>query len=332
MSISHKSSRAFCPGHVTGFFRIMDGGKDSDEIGSLGSGFNTTAGAITTAAFGNEYDPVSEDSIAIGSNFFLIISASEGGTILDDLPVTRDMVTRFFDLLDDRGIEGFSGNGKLLLELETRFELPMGQGFGMSGAGLISQVLAVNDLLGSPFTRRECIGIAHASEVKYRTGLGDIPPQSVGGFTIREREGLPPHGMVHSWPLENPVLLGVLGADVRTSGILLDEDHKKSINDSSKHLVNKLLTQPSIERMVDLSFRFAGKTGLMTNKIENICSRINELVSPGASMCMLGNSIFVIFPEETSVGDVLYRDVKAMLESKGRIFETAICPHGARVL
>jgi len=251
---------------------------------------------------------------------------------MDDLPVTRDMIAHFFDLLDDRVTLEHQQEKTLFLEMKTHFELPMGQGFGMSGAGLISQILAVNDLFGGPFSRRESIGIAHGSEVKHRTGLGDIPAQSVGGFTIREREGLPPHGMVHSRSLENPVILGVLGGDVETSRILLDEDHKNSINDGSEHLVNKLLTQPSIERMVELSLYFARKTGLMSGEMENICHRINDFASPGASMCMLGNSIFVIFSEDTSVEDAIYRDVKEILGSNGKIFETTICPYGARVL
>jgi len=310
----------------------MDDGNTTDEIGSQGSGFNTTAGAITTSAFRNEINPPSEGSLAIGPDIFLNITARGCSAIGDDLPVTRDMFTRFFDLLGEGRIREYTGEKKPVLELKTCFDLPLGQGFGMSGAGLVSQILAVNDLFGSPFSRRKCIGLAHGSEVKYRTGLGDIPPQSVGGFTIREREGLPPHGVVHSRPLENPVILGVLGADVKTSRILLDEEHKRSINDSSKHLVNKLLTQPSIERMVELSLHFAKKTGLMPDEIERTCEKINGIVTPGASMCMLGNSIFVIFPEDTSVEDVAYGDVKAILESKGRIFETAICPSGARVL
>ena len=323
---------AFCPGHVTGFFRIMDERNKTDEIGSQGSGFNTTAGAITTAVFSNEINPPSEGSLAIGPDIFLNISPSGCSTMEDDLPVTRDMFTRFFELLGEGRIREHTGETKLVLELKIRFELPMGQGFGMSGAGLISQILTVNDLFDSPLSRRECIGIAHCSEVKFRTGLGDIPAQSVGGFTIREREGLPPHGIIRNWPLENPVLLGVLGGDVKTSKILLDEGHKKCINDSSKHMVNKLLTQPTIERMVELSLHFARKTGLITDEMENICNRINGIVSPGASMCMLGNSIFVIFPDDTSFEDAIYRDVKEMLESKGKVFETAISPSGARVL
>ena len=326
-----KQTSAFCPGHVTGFFRIMDEGDKTDEMGSQGSGFNTAGGAITTAAFVDESGYIPGISIRVMPGVFLNISTERGIAVEDELPVTMDMVDRFFDVMNDRGYLK-RGKKKLLLSLNTRFDLPMGQGFGMSGAGLISQILAVNDLFDTPFSRRECIGIAHASEVKYRTGLGDIPAQSVGGFTIREREGLPPHGIILNWPLDNPILLGVLGGDVETSKILLDEDHKKNINDGSKHLVNKLLTQPTIEHMVELSLHFARKTGLMSGEMEKICNRINDIVRPGASMCMLGNSIFVIFPEDTSVEDVIYCDVKEILGSNGKIFDTSICPLGARVL
>jgi len=84
--------------------------------------------------------------------------------------------------------------------------------------------------------------------------------------------------------------------------------------------------------MVTLSFRFALDTGLMNPKTRELCQEINKVVSPGSSMCMLGNSIFVIFPYGNLTEDVLYKKVKGKLLENCEVFETAICPTGATVL
>ena len=344
--ISEISASAFCPGHITGFFQIRDTGDETYKKGSLGSGFNTTAGASSKACFtpgGNN-----ENTEELIPGVFLSIICNEISVGTDDLPVSRDMISRFFSLFDVRRNLSGTNSSRINLVLHTRFDLPLSQGFGMSGAGLISQVLALNRLFGSPFSNEDCFRMAHHSEIAHGTGLGDIPAQSVGGLTIREREGLPPYGIIHSLPVTNRVILAVLGSELRTRKIILDDTFRRSINKHGEGLVGRLLTKlpsngenhrldphsagPMLAEMTSLSFRFAQDTGLMDPETRGICREINKMVSPGSSMCMLGNSIFVIFPHGTSIEEDVYKKVKGILQQKGEVFETDISPAGARVL
>jgi len=345
--VSVRSASAFCPGHITGFFQIRDEKNEFFKKGSIGSGFNTAAGALSRASIiplGNtEYlvEPIPDILLSLRIDG---VPASE-----EDLPVTRDMVSRFISLYDTCGELPEIKSSGITLELNTCFNLPLSQGFGMSGAGLISQVMALNRLFDSRISREDCFRMAHHSEIVHGTGLGDIPAQSVGGFTIREREGLPPYGIIHSIPATNKVILAVQGSSLLTREIILDEAQRSCINRHSEGMVDLLLTQlpsnpdrnqmfepgstgPLLAEMASLSFRFARDTGLMDPETGELCREINKTVSPGSSMCMLGNSIFVIFSHETSTEDDVYKKVKRMLLDRGKVFETSISPAGARVL
>jgi len=317
---------------VTGFFNIRDEADEFYKKGSRGSGFNTVAGALSTGAISNDRNEMEQGYKKIGANFFLRLSVDDVVVQQDELNVSREMNAYYFDRMDSSVMNENKQVKDYFIRLDTHFELPLSQGFGMSGAGLLSQILVLNELLGSPHTRDECIRTAHMHEVSGRTGLGDIAAQSVGGFTIRSREGVPPFGIVRSSPLTNRVILAVLGKGIRTKNVLTSPESRRRVNESGGLMVNRLLDDPTIYRMVDLSVEFARKSNLMSDDMDEICSRINDRISPGASMCMLGNSIFVIFPEEIPKGDPQYDEVRNMLEKRGEIFETSICPEGAKLL
>ncbi len=342
-----RSASAFCPGHITGFFQIWDLSDETHKKGSIGSGFNTAVGVTTKASFTQLVN--TEKIVETIPGTFLSIYSNGRVVETHELMATRDMISRFFNLYGDSAKLWDIGDRKICLVLDSLFDLPLSQGFGMSGAGLISQILALNRLFDSPFSKEVCIQMAHHSEIVHGTGLGDIPAQSVGGLTIREREGLPPYGKIHGLPLNNRVILAVLGSRMPTRNIILDEAKRNSINRHSEGMVDKLLAQLAsnsgddqlfdpgsvsslLAEMTSLSFRFARDTGLMNAEIHELCRKINKIVSPGSSMCMLGNSIFVIFPEETSSEDKIYKKVKSMLIDSGEIFETAISPRGATLL
>ena len=327
-----RRGRAFCPGHVTGFFNIVDEADEFYKKGSRGSGFNTRAGVLSTGAVSNDMNEMGGDFENTGNNIFVRLSVDDIVTEKDELTVTREMITHYFENLDRSVLNENMREKTIFIRLDTHFELPLSQGFGMSGAGLLSQILVLNELLGAPHTLDECIRTAHMHEVSGRTGLGDIAAQSVGGFTIRSKEGVPPFGIVRSYPLRNRIILAVLGKGIRTKNVLTSPESRRRVNESSRLMVDRLLTDPTIYRMVDLSVEFARKSNLMSDDMDEICSTINTNISPGASMCMLGNSIFVIFPEEIPKGDPQYDKIRNMLEKRGEIFETSICPEGAKLL
>jgi len=117
----------FCPGHITGFFTIHDEGSNVLKKGSRGAGVNLSLGVMSMVA---------------------LVPPEEKG---DRTPLELD--------LDVKGVNEFEVNKELYrlvlnylipdsgmgwkATVKVRLQLPVGQGFGMSGAGALSTAIAI---------------------------------------------------------------------------------------------------------------------------------------------------------------------------------------------
>jgi pantoate kinase len=113
-------AKAFCPGHITGFFQICD----SDDIlsmGSRGAGLCITLGATSSVKV--------EDS------------AKQQISVMIDGKESKAEVTT-------EALRYILGHAKSRVEVNTTLDLPQSQGFGMSAAGSLSSALALAHLLG----------------------------------------------------------------------------------------------------------------------------------------------------------------------------------------
>jgi pantoate kinase len=68
--------------------------------------------------------------------------------------------------------------------------VPVGYGFGASGAATLATVLAANETVDLGKTREELLEIAHRAEVKAGTGLGDVFIQACGGLVWNDGTGV----------------------------------------------------------------------------------------------------------------------------------------------
>ncbi|MFQ6012364.1 MAG: pantoate kinase [Thermoplasmata archaeon] len=205
--------------------------------------------------------------------------------------------------------------------VDSEVQLPVGQGFGMSGAGALSTLLALNDALGEPRSRDAIIGLAHRAEVEARTGLGDVYPQALGGLDIRERPGAPPHGRVHRVPVEAEVVLGVLGPPSYTKAILDNPMVRQSVDGVGKRAVDRFLSRRDLDSFFRLSWLFARQTLLATTEIQAAVLRASPYGK--ASMCFLGNAVFAIGETER---------LAEVLREMGKVFVVGVDSRGARVL
>ncbi|MEN6609229.1 MAG: GHMP kinase, partial [Methanoregulaceae archaeon] len=139
--------RAFSPGHISGYFRRVEG-RDPASTGSLGGGVVISEGVIASAEPGSNTRVVVQRQDYPGR----LLSESTGSP-----PVEY--------ALERLGVRA---------RITTSCRLPIGAGFGMSAAAILSSVTAVNELLGLDLTPEEIAASAHESEVVHRTGLGDV--------------------------------------------------------------------------------------------------------------------------------------------------------------
>ncbi len=256
------NAKAFCPGHVTGFFQICET-RNPLSTGSRGAGLCLTLGAVSSVS----------------------VEAAQRQSVLTYLngKMTRAEVTR-------AAVGRMIDNERLKVEVETVLQLPQSQGFGMSAAGSLSASIALADLLGR--SRHEAFEAAHVAEVQCRSGLGDVSAILRGGITIRKKAGLPPIGEVLRIKGTPEVTLAVIGKKLMTRRVLADPAKRRAINRGGSRKVDELLKDPTLDKLMELSASFSLESGLASKRIIDAMNAGSKLGM--ASMAMLGNSVFAI--------------------------------------
>lgn len=250
----------FIPAHISGFFEpFID--EDPLKSGSRGAGINLNLGVKTTVYIEESYQQHIE-------------------TYIDNNKTKSSLIEYCVKkLIEDK---------KIHIIVENNLDLPIAHGFGMSSASVLGTSLSIAKLLDiDPMI---ALSIAHITEIKHRTGLGDVNACYHGGIEIREKPGIP--GIIRKIPGRYEIVLCILPGELETSYILNDESKMKIIKRQGKICTDALLRKPSIENFFSLSLSFARETKLITKEIEKI---VEEAWKYGmSSMCMLGNSIFAI--------------------------------------
>jgi len=283
---------AFSPGHITAFFVGHD---DADPMrkGSRGAGVCTALG-VHTAVRARE---ARSQSIEVFLN-----EAS------DAAPTTHAAVRRVL------------GRAAYEVKVLSRVELPVSQGFGMSGAGALSAVLALDEALGLGRSRAELVAAAHVADVISLTGLGDVVPQSLGGIDLREAPGAPPHGVVRKFPSEGELLLSVIGPPRPKGPILTDRAAMDRIAAAGDACVREFGGSPTLADLFRLGRRFTAEAGLADPKVAECVAAVSAYGK--ASMAMIGNAVFAMG------GEI----VATILRGYGTLLRSEIDNEGARVV
>ncbi|MHC1585891.1 MAG: pantoate kinase [Candidatus Syntropharchaeia archaeon] len=250
--------RAYSPSHITGFFEIFPS-KNPLRMGSRGCGIVLEKGCIT--------------EVEISDDFCIKINGIE-----EDAPTTAYVVSEM---------------AKRPVTIFSEFRVPVGGGFGASGAGALSTAYALNELFSLNMTVNELAGIAHRAEVSASTGLGDVLAQTYGGIVIRKEGGAPGIGVVDRIPCGNIEVGWVYFGKKSTKGILTDEKMVKRINSAGRKAMKDLMKKPSISNFMKLSARFARETELMSERAGDAMEAV-ESFGGVASVAMIGDAVFAI--------------------------------------
>ncbi len=237
-----------------------------------------------------------------------------------DAPVTRTVVMR---LLEDCSVDA-------RVRVTHRSDLPIGVGFGASGAGALGTALALGPLLDPDMGPERLAQYAHCSEVANRTGLGDVIAQTCGGFEVRTRPGAPGVGELQQIaPPENlcVVLAGARGVETRE--VLSDPSKRGLVNSTGDRTVARLLDSPSFEEFIACSRAFARETGLMTRRIASALDALDAAGHHMASMVMLGDSLFC-FCDTANSGDVVR--ILSRYWPASSIVSTSVALQGGRLV
>lgn len=256
-------AKAYAPGHITGFFQIHEH-NDPHQKGSTGCGIVLNGGVTTEVKVGKSIE---------NTEIFLNGKIVEGKT-------TRTVL----DMMTDEPVR-----------VKSWAEIPVGCGFGASGAGALGTAYALNRALSLNRTVNNLTEYAHVAEVVNRSGLGDIAAQSSGGVVIRLHPGGPQFGSIDRIPAPEARVFCIVLEEISTGSILTDEAAAGKINAAGKTAMLELLKKPTLENFMHQAKDFASKTGLMSSTARDVIEAANA--SGGlASQAMLGDTVFAIAP------------------------------------
>lgn len=299
---------AFAPSHITGIFQIFEKPKNSLETGSKGAGVSLSQGVTTLVKAENS----DKNSLQIKIN----------GSSWESAEVSKRVTELFLSRFKKK-------MAKHKIIVEHKVEVPIGAGFGTSGAAALSLALALNETFKLNMTKIEAAQIAHIAEVECKTGLGTVIAETFGGIEIRTKPGAPGIGEVKHIPAQKNLIVACLSfSPLSTRKFLMDKATRKRVNEFGGKLVDKLTEEPSVTNFMKLSRQFAEHVGLITEKMRSVLKAANE-AGFICSMPMFGESIFTI-TEKDALPELL--KILEKHGSHGKIFISEIDFEGARLL
>ena len=259
-------ARAFAPGNISCVFKVIPHA-DPARMHSLGMGFTVKEGVEVIVSEQNETEVL-----------------FNGACI--NFPTVRAVVNR---LTQNSSIAG--------IKVVITSPLPLGCGFGLSGAAALATAYALNELLTLHKDSEKLAMTAHIAEVENRTGLGDVCSQYHGGYLVKLKEGSPL--TADRLPIaEQPIYYRYFGP-IQTSEVLGNREQTLRINRAADVALRTLQTLTKATPNADLfngcfavSKQFSVESGLLSDA--RVIDTIAGIEAEGgvASMIMLGNGVF----------------------------------------
>ncbi|KPV63981.1 MAG: Pantoate kinase [Candidatus Bathyarchaeota archaeon BA2] len=301
-----KEFTAFSPGHITGLFQICDEAEEPLLKGSRGAGVSITRGVITKIRI----EKAPKTSFEIRINGHGVKSAKVSECVINALlPVAE-------------------GNYRILVD--HKVNVPIGSGFGSSGAGALSLALALNEAFRCGLSHVEAAQVVHIAEIKCKTGLGTVIAETFGGLEIREKPGAPGVGEVKHIPIDDDYVVACLKfGPMSTKEALTNERLRQRINDLGGKLVDELIARPKPANFMNFSRSFAEGVGLISKRMRKA---LEEADGKGitCSMTMFGECLFSLVRGDKA--EELLEIFRRHTLSEDNIIVAEIDHEGARLL
>jgi pantoate kinase len=298
---------AFCPAHVTGFFKAYlenDNQKNPEKLGSMGAGFSITEGVTTHV------------NISPRTNQDTNFKITTRGYQSDKTDVSEYVLNEFLKL----------GNfGNTFFDIQHEINVPVGYGLGSSSAVALSLSYALDQVLQTKLNRTAIGQIAHNAEINCKTGLGDVLASYHGGFEIRVKPGAPGIGQIERIMTDNISVIMICFSPISTNKFI--KERLSQINGLGGKMVNKLLVSKDYKHFQDMSLEFAKYVKVMTPRMQGLIQELtlNEIK---CGVALFGETVFIMIPKEKE------NNVLKILEkySEGIIIKSELDEQGARIL
>ena len=261
---------SFAPGHVSLTFAVWPN-SDLLEMGSTGIGLVLPQGV---------HCAVVKEQSEIKHNVVI-----RKGKEVED-PVTL----RAVELI------GFKDKG---LTIYLRHDLPLGSGFGISGASALAACLELEKNLDL------CVKAAHQAEIELKTGLGDVVAIAESlkasvfpSIVVRQTPGY--GGETQSFPILEKFAVCISGIGRDTSKIITDEKWIEIINSAALGIQ---ISKPNIRSSIKIGRLFTEKSGLVNDNLSHILDEMP--IGSVSSVAHLGTSIVATSEDMTTLVEKL---------------------------
>ena len=299
-------AQAFCPAHVTGFFKahLDDNQSNLENLGSMGAGFSIKQGVTTKVKINTKNNQ--ESNFRISTSGYQSDKTDVSEYVLNEFLKLDDFSTKFFDI-------------------EHEVSIPVGYGLGSSSAVALSLAFALDQALDTKLDKEKIGQIAHNAEVSCKTGLGDVLASFHGGFEIRIKPGAPGIGSVEKIAIEKISILMICFSPISTNKFI--KERLSQINGLGGKMVNRLLESKNYEHFQDMSLEFAKYVGIMTPRMQKLVDDLSKN-NIKCGIALFGETVFSMISkdDEDKVLEILQK------YPDGIIIKSELDNNGARVL
>ena len=297
---------AFCPAHVTGFFKahLDDSQNNLENLGSMGAGFSIKQGVTTRVKI--ETRNGQESNFEITSYGYQSDKTDVSEYVLNEFLRLGEFSTKFF-------------------KIEHDISIPVGYGLGSSGAVALSLSFALDQALKTKLDKTTIGQIAHNAEINCKTGLGDVLASFHGGFEIRVKPGAPGIGHVEKIITDKISVIMICFSPISTNKFI--KERLSQINGLGGKMVNRLLESKNYEHFQDMSLEFAKYVDVMTPRMQKLVNELSEN-NIKCGIALFGETVFSMIPQEkeNKVLEIVQK------YSDGIIIKSELDNDGARVL
>jgi pantoate kinase len=300
---------AFSPSHITSIFEVYNDSNELLSTGSRGAGVSLSQGVKTIVKVVENKKPKIEIRI--------------NDSISNDALVSKNVVKHYL-------MRKIKSERNYFILVDHYFKVPIGSGFGSSGAGALSLSLALNKAMNANLSDIEAAQIAHMAEIESKTGLGTVIAETYGGLEIRTKPGAPGLGELRKISFNDNYLVVCLNLGPIFTNSILSSKHKlEQINGNGRKLVNYLMVEPRIDTFLQLSRKFANSVNLITKRVKRVLEDTDQN-GFNCSMAMMGETVFSIVKKEDveSLSKIFYNHSI----SEQDVIISSIDLSGARIL
>lgn len=200
-----------------------------------------------------------------------VTSASETTVRLDGKQTSFEPVTRLLDRLD------------LTAHVALEAAIPVGAGFGASGAATLSTAVAANVAFELGYSDERLLEASHRAEVAAGTGLGDVFVQSAGGLAYDT-------GTEQARVFPDASISYLSHGGIATASVLDNEATMTRIETAADTAFSAFDPDAPLRELFQTAWTFAEATGMVTDWVATTVEQVNQ-DGGAATMAMVGETV-----------------------------------------